>query len=113
MEKIDMHREEKSPGYGWEFCGEEHDYGLFKTCYPKDVARLLIREIFSDEEIRKRRFVYVPHTYRGKNSLMDTLDIYCCEKPSFSGLDAYIPKESNPDDEWLKSVLIDHFELLK
>ena len=98
MEKIDMRREEKSPGYGWEFCGDTYDYGLFDSSRPKDVARLLIKQIFSDEEISKRKFVYVPRKYRGRNSMMDTLDIYCREKPSFSGLDAHIPKESNPID---------------
>lgn len=108
MEKIDMHREEKAPGHGWTFCGEERDYGLFRTCYPKDVARLLIHDIFSDEEIRKRRFVYVPHKYRGKNNMMDTLEVYCCKKYSRKDISAYIPKEADPDTEWLKSMLIDY-----
>ena len=59
------------------FCGEDQGYGLFKSINPKDVATFIIHEVFNDKEIEKRKFVYIPHYYRGKNNLMDTLEIYC------------------------------------
>ena len=113
MEKIDLRRESGVPGYGWTFCGDEYDYGLFDSMRPKEVAKIVINRVFSDKEISERLFVYVPYKYRGKNNLMDRLDVYCCEKYNAEGLKDYIPKERDHDTEWLKSVQIDHFELIK
>ena len=58
-------------------CGEDSGYCLFKSINPKDVATIIIHEVFNDEEIKYREFVYIPHYYRGKNNLMDTIEIYC------------------------------------
>lgn len=63
----------------YELCGEDYGYCLFKSVNPKDAAKVIIHEVFTDEEINKREFVYVPHYYRGHNNLMDTLEIYCIE----------------------------------
>lgn len=58
------------------FCGEDCGYFMFKSKYPKDVARLIIHKVFTDEEISKMQFVYVPQYYRGNNNLMDRIDVY-------------------------------------
>ena len=74
-----IRRKEKTPDPSWKLCASDEDYGLFRTRYPKDVAIYLVHCVFSEEEITKRKFVYVPYTYRGVNSMKDTIDVYCKE----------------------------------
>ena len=61
---------------GYNFCAEDYGYGMFKSKHPKDIAKLIIHHIFTEEEINEKEFVYIPHYYRGHNSLMDRLIIY-------------------------------------
>ena len=74
-----IRRMEKYPGLSWVLCASDEDYGLFDSRYPKDVAIYLVHCVFSEEEIAKRKFVYVPHTYRGVCCMKDTIDVYCKE----------------------------------
>lgn len=78
---IDIERRECTfiPGPHLRLCGYDYDYGLFTSKHPRD----LIHQVFSDEEIKTKRFIYVPRTYRGRQSLQDTLTIYCQEKTVF------------------------------
>lgn len=69
-------RKEKAPDPSWKLCASDEDYGLFRTRYPKDVAIDLIHCVFTEDEIAKRKFVYVPHTYRGLNCMKDTIEVY-------------------------------------
>lgn len=66
----------RPPGGTWRLCGDDSGYGLFKGCRPKDVAVRLVRLVFSDDEIARRRFVYVVRRYRGRNNLQDTITIW-------------------------------------
>ena len=80
---IDIERKEKFiPGIisEWKLCGYDYDYGMFKSVYPRDYAVMLIHQVFSDEDISKRKFIYCPHTYRGRQSMKDYIEVYCKEK---------------------------------
>lgn len=68
------------PGPHWELCGYDHDYGMFLTKHPRDHAVFMIHQVFSDEEIKRKRFIYLPRTYRGRQSMQDTLMVYYQEK---------------------------------
>lgn len=61
---------------GFRLCGEDYGYSLFKSINPKDVAKILIKEVFTNEESEKMIFVYVPHYYRGRNNLQDRIEVY-------------------------------------
>jgi len=61
---------------GYKICGEDSGYSLFKSVYPKDIARLLIHEVFSDEEMKDYEFVYWPHPYKGRQSLQDHIEVW-------------------------------------
>ena len=73
---MEIRRKDKHPDHSWKLCGSDEDYGLFRTKSPKDVAIFLIHCAFTEDEIAKRKFVYVPHTYRGLNGMKDTIDVY-------------------------------------
>lgn len=78
---IDIERREHfNPGPRWKVCGEDYGYGLFRNIKPRDHAVTLIHQVFSDSEIKVRRFVYDPHRYRGRQSMMDSIEVYCKEK---------------------------------
>jgi hypothetical protein len=77
---INIERREKfTPGATWKLCGEDYGYGLFKSKSPRDYAVFLVHIVFTDEQIKTKAFIYVPHVYRGRQSLMDTIEIYCKE----------------------------------
>lgn len=82
---IDIERRECTfiPGPHLTLCGYDYDYGMFRTKHPRDLAVIMIHQVFSDEEIKEKRFIYVPRTYRGKQSMKDTLTIYCKEKTRY------------------------------
>lgn len=61
---------------GYKICVEDSGYSLFKSVYPKDIARLLIHEVFSDEEMKDYEFVYWPHPYKGHQSLQDYIEVW-------------------------------------
>ncbi len=65
---------------GFKFCGDDCGYGLFKSCYPKDVAKVIIDSTFVGKNIEDCIFVYVPHYYRGVNSLQDRIEVYYKKK---------------------------------
>lgn len=62
---------------GYKLCGDDYGYGIFKSVYPKDIAKVIIHEVFSPEEEDQYEFVYWPHPYRGVNSKEDFIDIWC------------------------------------
>lgn len=65
---------------GYNFCGDESDYGLLRKSYPKDIATCIIKQVFTDVEIEEREFIYEPRYYRGRNNLQDTVTVYCRKK---------------------------------
>ena len=62
---------------GYKLCGEDWGYGLFKSVYPKDIAKVIIHETFSIEEESKYEFVYWPHPYKGVKYQQDHIEIWC------------------------------------
>lgn len=69
--------EMKYPQWGkWTFCGEEHDYGLLRENKPRDIAEKLVHQVFSNEEIATKKFMYKTHYYRGRNNLQDWVEVY-------------------------------------
>ena len=62
---------------GYKLCGDDWGYGLFKSVYPKDAAITIIHYAFTDEEIKEREFVYWAHPYKGHQSKMDYIEIWC------------------------------------
>ena len=65
---------------GYRICGSEYGYGLFKSVYPKDIAKVIIHETFSPEKEDNYEFVYWPHPYKGVKYLVeDYIDIWCRE----------------------------------
>ena len=82
---IDIERREYTfiPGPHLRLCGYDYDYGMFRTKHPRDLSVLMIHQVFSDEEIKTKRFIYVPETYRGRQSMKDTLTIYFQEKTMY------------------------------
>lgn len=75
---IDIQRKDANyvPGPLWKMCGYDYDYGMFRSKTPRDYAVLLIHSVFTDEEIRNKRFIYLPRTYRGRQSMKDSIEIY-------------------------------------
>ena len=65
---------------GYRLCGNESGYGILKKSYPKDVAKLLISQVFSNEEAENMEFVYEPRYYRGRNNLQDEVTVYYKKK---------------------------------
>lgn len=63
---------------GYELCGTDFGYNLWKSVNPKDAAKLVIHEVFDDSKhnIEEWEFVYVARYYRGNNNLQDTLEIW-------------------------------------
>lgn len=82
---IDIERRECTfiPGPHLRLCGYDYDYGMFRTKHPRDHAVSMIHEVFSDEEIKGKRFIYVPRTYRGRQSMQDTLTVYYQKKTRY------------------------------
>ena len=62
---------------GYKVCGEDRGWGLFKSVYPKDIARVIIHKSFTPEEEDQYEFVYWPHPYKGVKSKEDTIEIWC------------------------------------
>lgn len=60
----------------WKFCGEECGYGLFKMDSPRSIAERIVSQVFSEEEISKKIFMYKTHYYRGRNNLQDWVEVY-------------------------------------
>lgn len=79
MDKIDIRR---ATGHNidWNICGQDNDYGLFKNIKPKALAIKLIRQVFTEQEIAERRFVYIPIVYHGRNSMQDQILVYYKKK---------------------------------
>lgn len=73
---IDIRRVEKYPGPIWRICGQYADYGLFSTKKPKELAIRLIHDVFTDEEIATKRFVYYCYKYRGRQSMKDEIVVF-------------------------------------
>lgn len=65
---------------GYKFCGEEHDYGMFKSRRPKEVAKGIIDAVFAGKDIENYVFVYIPRYYRGRNNLQDRIEVYYRKK---------------------------------
>lgn len=82
---IDIERRECTfiPGPHLRLCGYDYDYGMFRTKRPRDHAVSMIHEVFSDEEIKGKRFIYVPRKYRGRQSMQDTLTVYFQKKTRY------------------------------
>lgn len=80
MKQIDMRRIEHSPDMSWKLCGDDYDYKLFSNKKPRELALEIINTVFNEEEIKNKRFLYLPYTYRGKQSLMDNITVYYKEK---------------------------------
>ncbi len=82
---IDIERRECTfiPGPHLRLCGYDYDYGMFRTKHPRDHAVFMIHQVFSDEEIKGKRFIYVPRIYRGRQSMQDTLTVYYQEKTRY------------------------------
>lgn len=79
MESIDIRRVTKA-GVDWKICAQDNDYGLFHNIKPKALAIKLIHEVFTDEEISERKFVYIPIFYRGRQSMQDQIYVYYKKK---------------------------------
>lgn len=62
---------------GYWICGSDSGYGLFKSVYPKDIARVIIHETFNEEMEKYYEFVYWPHHYKGVRTQEDYIDIWC------------------------------------
>lgn len=79
---VDIERKEPTfvAGPAWGICGYDYDYGLFHTKHPRDLAIFIIHSVFRPDEIETKRFIYIPRTYRGRQSMKDTLEIYFKEK---------------------------------
>ena len=80
---IDIERREPTVVLGrphWNLCADDYGYQMYRTKRPRDHAVSLIKSVFSDEEIKTKRFVYVPRVYRGRQSQMDTIEIYYRER---------------------------------
>ena len=73
---INLRRIEHTPGPIWKLCGQDADYGLLTSHKPKQLAIDLIRQVFTDDEIVQKRFVYLPHRYRGRQSMMDEILVW-------------------------------------
>ena len=74
--KIDIRRVKYHPGPIWHVCGQDNDYGLFHNIRPRQLAIKLIHDVFTDEEIARRKFVYIPTVYRGRQSMQDEIIVY-------------------------------------
>ena len=79
-EKIDLRRLYAHPKGRWKIACENYEYGMFREEKPRHMAERLIRTVFSDDEIHTKEFVYLAHTYRGRNNMKDTLDVFYREK---------------------------------
>ena len=78
MSKIRIKRVEKEQQIGpiWNLCGEDYGYDLFGGITPRKAALLLIKKVFTDEEISERIFCYYAYKYRGNNNLQDFILVY-------------------------------------
>ena len=65
-------------GRGWKFLGTDYDYGLFRINKPKKIAMAVIRATLG-EDCDKYEFAYLPRPYRGRQSKMDYIDVYCAK----------------------------------
>lgn len=64
-------------GDSFKFCGGDIGYLLLKSVYPKDIATIVIHNLFSKEEEDMYEFVYWPHPYKGKKYVDDSVDVWC------------------------------------
>ena len=62
---------------GYKLCGEDRGWSLFKSVYPKDLARVIIHKTFTPDEEDQYEFVYWPHPYKGVKLKEDTIEIWC------------------------------------
>lgn len=61
--------------YGWRMCGQEYDYSLFANEKPKAMAKRIVLEVFGEEWVRDKQFVYfTSRNYR--NDFQDSLFVY-------------------------------------
>lgn len=58
---------------GWKICGQEYDYSLFDKEKPKAMAERIVLEVFGEEWVKDKQFVY----FASRNYQRDFEDCLC------------------------------------
>ena len=61
---------------GWKDCIQEFEYRLFENEKPKEMAIRLLKEMWGEQWMENKKFLYYPYYYTGHNGYMYALYVY-------------------------------------